>query len=132
MRQAFGRPLDYLFEDFETEPIASGSIAQIHRAVLSEAGAAETGYPQGMMVAIKVSHRPALLGCVTARHVPFVTLLHASRPALVAQVRHPGVSEMMEKDFALMERIAELVGSLESLQWVRLDESIKQFGAPMR
>jgi aarF domain-containing kinase len=72
----------------------------VHRAVLSARGAAETGYPEGMMVAVKV--------------------------------RHPGVSERMESDFALMERVAQLLGQFESLQWIRLDESIRQFGAPMR
>lgn len=55
-----------------------------------------------------------------------------TRGALATQVRHPGVSEVMEKDFALMERIAGIIGSLKSLAWIRLDESVRQFGAPMR
>ncbi|EOD35762.1 putative ABC1 family protein [Emiliania huxleyi CCMP1516] len=33
VREALGAPVDQLFEDFERRPIASGSIAQIHRAV---------------------------------------------------------------------------------------------------
>jgi len=100
VQNSFGRSIEYLFDEFEHEPVASGSIAQVHRAVLSEAGAGETGMPPGMVVAVKV--------------------------------RHPGVQETMEKDFALMERVAELIGSVESLEWIRLDESVKQFGAPMR
>lgn len=56
MREAFGRPLSYFFDEFEEQPVASGSIAQVHRAILSERGAAETGFPVGTMVAVKVSH----------------------------------------------------------------------------
>lgn len=36
-----------LFESIETKPVASGSIGQIHRAVLSAKGAAMTGEPPG-------------------------------------------------------------------------------------
>lgn len=36
---AFGAPIDVLFSHFDTAPIASGSIAQVHKAVLSAQGA---------------------------------------------------------------------------------------------
>jgi len=36
---AFGAPIDVLFSQFDTAPIASGSIAQVHKAVLSAQGA---------------------------------------------------------------------------------------------
>ena len=34
IENAFGRRLDEIFEDFEEEPVASGSIAQVHKATL--------------------------------------------------------------------------------------------------
>lgn len=40
---AFGMPVADLFEAIEQVPVASGSIGQIHRARLSEKGAALTG-----------------------------------------------------------------------------------------
>ncbi len=54
--RALGRPPEALFESFEDQPVASGSIAQIHRATLSEEGAAATGgrYKRGATVAVKV------------------------------------------------------------------------------
>lgn len=51
---AFGRRLDEIFEDFEEEPVASGSIAQIHRAVLRFRYPGQMSKP--MVVAVKVRH----------------------------------------------------------------------------
>ncbi|XP_050372737.1 uncharacterized protein LOC126790518 [Argentina anserina] len=51
---AFGRELPEIFENFEEEPVASGSIAQVHRATL------RFRYPnqkvKPMVVAVKVRH----------------------------------------------------------------------------
>lgn len=97
---AFGFPLKDLFSEFDPEPVASGSIGQIHRAVLSGAGARLTGVEEGTVVAVKV--------------------------------RHPGVGQVIERDFALMMAAARLAGSLPALRTLRLEESLKQFAAPLR
>ena len=44
---AFGAPVSALFAEFEVEPVASGTIGQIHRATLGERGARKTGVPAG-------------------------------------------------------------------------------------
>lgn len=49
IEKAFGRQLSEIFESFEENPVASGSIAQIHRATLKHQ------YP-GKHVAVKVRH----------------------------------------------------------------------------
>lgn len=54
VERAFGVPLSQLFEDFDLVPVASGSIAQIHRATLSARGAAACGQQPGTVVAVKV------------------------------------------------------------------------------
>jgi hypothetical protein len=53
---AFCRPLRELFVAWEAVPLASGSIAQIHRARLSPAAAASCGVAPGTLVAVKVRH----------------------------------------------------------------------------
>jgi aarF domain-containing kinase len=53
---AFNRPLRELFSAWEEAPIASGSIAQIHRARLSPQAAASCGVAPGTLVAVKVRH----------------------------------------------------------------------------
>ena len=45
-----GLPVGELFEQFEAEPVASGTIGQIHRAVLGARGARNTGCPEGACV----------------------------------------------------------------------------------
>ena len=94
---AFGRKVEEIFEDFEEEPVASGSIAQIHRAVL------RYRYPGQM-----------------------------SKPMVVAvKVRHPGVSEIIRRDFTLINWCAKISNFLPGLAWLRLDESIGQFAVFM-
>ncbi|MBV8597857.1 MAG: AarF/ABC1/UbiB kinase family protein, partial [Actinobacteria bacterium] len=44
IREELGQPLERLFLEFETEPMAAASIGQVHRAVL----------PNGRRVAVKV------------------------------------------------------------------------------
>lgn len=51
---------------------------------------------------------------------------------VAVKVRHPGVSEAIERDFALMMWVAALAGRLPALQGLRLEESLKQFAAPLR
>ena len=48
IEEDLGYPLDVVFSSFQTEPISSASIAQVHKATL-------TG---GQKVAVKVQHRP--------------------------------------------------------------------------
>lgn len=54
IERAFGRKITEIFDDFEEEPVASGSIAQVHRASL------RSRYPgrqmKPILVAVKVRH----------------------------------------------------------------------------
>ncbi|KXZ42332.1 hypothetical protein GPECTOR_160g114 [Gonium pectorale] len=102
VERAFGCPISELFEDFEEEPLASGSIAQVHRAALSDRGA-------------------ALVGCGAV-----------AGGRVAVKVRHPGVSELMHRDFVLMQRGAALASRLPGLAALRLEESIRQFGGPLQ
>lgn len=46
--------MDDIFSSFETLPVASGSIAQVHRGVLNDGGAFGSKYKPGTVVAVKV------------------------------------------------------------------------------
>ncbi|GBG80440.1 hypothetical protein CBR_g30904 [Chara braunii] len=105
IERAFGKKLHALFEEFEEEPVASGSIAQVHRAVLRWR---PSGSSKGMKRGAK---RP---------------------PTVVAvKVRHPGVSEVIRQDFAIMNWVARISTLVPGLQWLRLDESVQQFAVFM-
>ncbi|EOY28451.1 AarF domain-containing kinase [Theobroma cacao] len=54
IERAFGRKLSEIFEGFEEEPVASGSIAQVHRASLRFRYPGQRVKP--MVVAVKVRH----------------------------------------------------------------------------
>ena len=48
VQRAFGVPISALFSEFGAEPVASGTVGQIHRAVLGDRGARNTGMPVGV------------------------------------------------------------------------------------
>ncbi|XP_051133685.1 uncharacterized protein LOC127253252 isoform X2 [Andrographis paniculata] len=54
IEKAFGRKISDIFDDFEQEPVASGSIAQVHRASLRSRYPGRKNKP--MLVAVKVRH----------------------------------------------------------------------------
>ncbi|XP_073299115.1 uncharacterized protein [Primulina huaijiensis] len=54
IERAFGRKISEIFDDFEEEPVASGSIAQVHRASLRSRYRGREIKP--LLVAVKVRH----------------------------------------------------------------------------
>ncbi|KAL9689612.1 hypothetical protein QQ045_009999 [Rhodiola kirilowii] len=54
IEKAFSRKLSDIFEIFEEKPVASGSIAQVHRATLKNRNTGQN--PKPMVVAVKVRH----------------------------------------------------------------------------
>ncbi|KAI9120558.1 hypothetical protein K1719_007591 [Acacia pycnantha] len=54
IERSFGRKISEIFENFEEVPVASGSIAQVHRASLKYRYPGQQGKP--LMVAVKVRH----------------------------------------------------------------------------
>jgi len=92
-----------LFASFEQLPVASGSIAQVHRAVLASP--------------------PAPLLPRRRRA--------AQSQVVAVKVRHPGVATIINRDFTILRVLAELAGTLPGLGWMRLDESVRQFREPL-
>ncbi|KAL0042711.1 hypothetical protein WJX79_008376 [Trebouxia sp. C0005] len=98
--EAFPGSVGELFEQFDEQPVASGSIAQVYKARLSHRGALHTGMLAGNEVAVKV--------------------------------RHPGVVQAIQRDFALMLRLAHLASLLPAVRQLRLQETLAQFAAPLQ
>lgn len=51
---------------------------------------------------------------------------------VAVKVRHPGVGVLMERDFTLMRRAAQLLAALPVVGTPQVKESVMQFGAPLR
>ncbi|GJP39223.1 hypothetical protein CLOM_g23616, partial [Closterium sp. NIES-68] len=101
VERAFGRRLEEMFDEFDEEPVASGSIAQVHRAVLTNR------YPRA---------EPKMV----------------EPPRMVAvKVRHPGVREVIHRDFVIMNWVARATSLVPGLQWLRLEDSVQQFAVFM-
>ncbi|KAL4514181.1 hypothetical protein Ndes2437B_g04166 [Nannochloris sp. 'desiccata'] len=127
---SFKLPLEQIFATFEEQPVASGSIAQVHRAVLTPLGAQLAQHDANNL------NGPKLLGGL----IPLPRRASSRREAITfsdgatvaVKVRHPKVTDLMEQDFKLMKRAASIVGALPGGSGPQLKESLMQFGAPMR
>ena len=51
---------------------------------------------------------------------------------MAVKVRHPGVGQAIQRDFALMLRVARLLSLLPATAHLRLEQSLAQFAAPLR
>ena len=60
IEHSFGQPLEDIFEEFDAEPVASGTVAQVYRAVLKEQYALEGGARE---VAVKIRHPRVVEEC---------------------------------------------------------------------
>lgn len=54
------------------------------------------------------------------------------KPIVVAvKVRHPGVGEAIRRDFMIINFVAKISRFIPTLKWLKLDESVQQFGVFM-
>ena len=51
---------------------------------------------------------------------------------VAVKVRHPGVGQAIQRDFALMMRVARLASLLPLTAHLRLEDTLSQFAAPLR
>ena len=93
----FGAPPEQVFAAFEAEPIAAGSIAQVHRALLQD----------GTPVAVKV-RRPGIVPVVEAD----LSLL--ARLARIAEARLPDLARLRPRD--VVRRFAETMHAEMNLE----------------
>uniref|UniRef100_A0A7S3XDK9 Protein kinase domain-containing protein n=1 Tax=Picocystis salinarum TaxID=88271 RepID=A0A7S3XDK9_9CHLO len=98
----FGCDLFDIFDSFEEEPVASGSIAQVHIAVIRES-----------RICPEIRH-----------HLP------SSRKVAV-KVRHPNVAEHIRRDFQVVKPLVNFLTNFRAFRWLGLKESVSQFSHVM-
>jgi aarF domain-containing kinase len=92
IEEAFSKSVEQLFESIDHKPIASGSIAQVHRATMH------------------------IAGC---------------RRQVAVKVRHPGVAEIIHRDFQVLKPLADATSKVRALKGLSLKESVSQFSHTM-
>lgn len=134
IERSFGRPIDALFQSFDREPIASGSIGQVHLARLSEEGARGTGCTPGTTVAVKVKHPGVDLAIDMdfriMRWVAQIAEVRSDRGRRPARDREPEPEgdKWGEKEHPRWLLVVQMIPSLRAL---KLGQILEQFSAPL-
>jgi aarF domain-containing kinase len=106
---AFGKSLEELFDRFDPKPLASGSIAQVHRATLRRHAAGTAAGSSGAAAAADEDE-------VTE---------------VVVKVCHPNVHRHICLDFRLLARLSAAAARVPALRGLSLRESVAQFSHTM-
>lgn len=145
-----------IFEWFDEKPLASGSVAQIHRARLKPGVAEEhlTATKLALRLTRSVSagielvmsgeiSRAALgmleewrdgaagLGREVERLVNGRIRRGSQKREVAVKVRHPGVVDALTRDFEILVWMASLSKSIKWLEPLQLENTIQQFGVHM-
>ena len=108
-----------IFEEFDETPVASGSIAQIHRAVLRRSVDEE----KEKKLCAKRNKKSKSNKCYSSGK--------EKKNIVAVKVRHPNVSRFIDMDFRLMSIIADVADCIPSLSWLRVRDSVEQFSHTM-
>ncbi|KAG2682046.1 hypothetical protein I3760_11G172600 [Carya illinoinensis] len=83
----------------------------------------------------KFDEKPVASGSVAQVHQATLKYRYPGqkiKPIVVAvKVRHPGVGEAIRRDFMIINFVAKISRFIPTLKWLRLDESVQQFGVFM-
>jgi len=112
----FGAPIESLFLSFDEAPLASGSVAQVYRAVLR---------PE--VVTRAIAH-----GSGTIESQLLSSIAEGGEDLQVAvKVSHPDVARRIQDDFFLLELVADVTRAFPMLRWLRLRETLSNFSHTM-
>lgn len=117
IKAALGVEVEALFDNFDPTPLASGSIAQVHRATLKP-----TQYRQY----IGQQQLPGRHGQQQQQQVE-----EEQGQQVVVKVCHPNVAEHIRLDFKLVGWLSAAASKLPVLRGLPLRESVAQFSHTM-
>jgi aarF domain-containing kinase len=107
VKAALGVDIEQLFDDFDAKPLASGSIAQVHKATLKQAP-----YRQYL----QQQHQQ-----------PLQQQQEEQEQQVVVKVCHPNVAEHIRMDFKLVGWLSIAASKLPLLKGLPVRESVAQF-----
>ena len=113
-----GAPINQIFSSFEQEPIASGSIAQVYKAILNTNFNNPTGTHDDDNDNDNRKSNKNKRNNEDKQNI---------NPTVAVKVRHPGVMEQITIDFKLMRVVAEFVENFPFAKNLGLKESMLQF-----
>ncbi|KIY69170.1 protein kinase [Cylindrobasidium torrendii FP15055 ss-10] len=121
--RAFNRPFEEIFVEFDDEPIGSGAIAQVHRAVLKQ-DLIPPSYlgPRRHRNKLTDEIAPSLL----KEPLPSVPTA-----AVAIKILHPRVAKTISRDLAIMSFFARFLTVFPGMHWISLPEEVDVFGDMM-
>ena len=145
-----------IFEWFDEKPLASGSVAQIHRARLAPGVAEEhltatqfalrltrsIGAGVELVMSGEISRAAmgmlevwrdgaAGMGREVERLVNGRIRRGGQKREVAVKIRHPGVVDALTRDFEILQWMASLSKSIKWLEPLQLENTIQQFGVHM-
>lgn len=130
LQKAFGLPFDEIFSEFRQEPLGTGAIAQVYKAVLNPDLLPED------YLALKHTDEPAVNPVRKIRKT-VAPMTDDAAPARVPsaevaiKVLHPGVEKMIRRDLKIMMFFAKVLNALPGMEWLSFPEEVEVFGEMM-
>ncbi|GAA5900292.1 hypothetical protein JCM5296_003031 [Sporobolomyces johnsonii] len=128
IERAFGLPFDQIFSEFREDPLGTGAIAQVYKAVLNPSLLPED------YLTLKHTEDPGTVAVVQRTIAP--TSDDAKPPgvpsaAVAIKVLHPGVEKMIKRDLKIMFFFAKALNALPGMEWLSFPEEVQVFGEMM-
>lgn len=136
IEHAFNRPFSDVFVEFAHDPIGTGAIAQVYRAVLNpellpvdylqvkDSG----GESKGALVD-KLASAPRALADYSNPNDARPPSVPTS--AVAIKILHPHVHSTIRRDLSIMSFFARCLSFIPSVEWLSLSDEISVFGTMM-
>ncbi|GAA5955112.1 hypothetical protein JCM3765_003198 [Sporobolomyces pararoseus] len=130
LQKAFGLPFDEIFSEFRQEPLGTGAIAQVYKAVLNPDLLPED------YLALKHVDEPVVnpVRKIRKKVAPMTDDVAPPRvpsAEVAIKVLHPGVEKMIRRDLKIMMFFAKVLNALPGMEWLSFPEEVEVFGEMM-
>ncbi|KAH6916967.1 hypothetical protein BKA70DRAFT_1394926 [Coprinopsis sp. MPI-PUGE-AT-0042] len=119
----FQRPFEDVFEEFDQDPIGSGAIAQVYRAILKK----DLIPPAYLGPRRTRTVRGSLVGPIILEDPP----PSVPTASVAIKILHPRVGKTISRDLAIMRFFASCISILPGMKWLSLPEEVDVFGEMM-